>query len=504
MKDTVLKSVTCEELGFSSKWVENMLDEIEAKKICLHSFIILRHGKIGAEGYWGSFSEEKLHRMYSVSKTFTSAAIGILAGEGRISLDDKIAKYFPDKIPSEGLHPYVEGTTIKNLLTMTTPYNSVTYGIKYKDWAWTFFNATHENPKGYLDNVFPDHPAGTVFNYDTAGTYILDCIVERVTGMPFLKYLRDKLLDPIGFSKETWCIKSPEGNSWGGSGVMCTSRDLAKFSQVFINGGKFNGKQLIPEDYVKEAVYPHVQNCTDGNFTPFTHGYGYQIWCGENGVFAFLGMGDQLALIFPKHDTILITTADTQGMDKTHSEIYYSFKNNIIKNLSNSSLPSDEAAQIHLNERCKNLKLPVPEGKAKGAFQDKINGKAYILDRNVMEISKIMVTIDGDEGVLCYTNPRGDKKIRFGMLKHVEDFFPETHYFGDTIGKSADRMFKTTSAAAWFNDHNLLIRIYIVDDCFGNLSISLSFKDDKVGVLMHKNAEFFLDEYQGFAGGLAE
>lgn len=112
-----LKTVAPEELGFSSKWVENFIDTMEHNEICLHSFMMLRHGKVGAEGYWKPFDKDKLHRMYSASKTFVSAAIGMLADEGKISLDDKIIKYFPDKLPKGELQPYIADTTIRDLLT---------------------------------------------------------------------------------------------------------------------------------------------------------------------------------------------------------------------------------------------------------------------------------------------------------------------------------------------------------------------------------------------------
>ena len=193
-----------ENLGISSQDIENFIDDINRYGFYMHSFMIMRYGKVAAEGYFAPFKKDDLHRVYSISKTFTGTAIAMLADEGRISLDDYVYKFFPDKCP-ENLHPYIKETKIRDLLMMSTPFYRSTYKglIPDPDWAWTYFNTE------------PSHPAGTLFRYDTAGTHVLSVIVERVTGMPYLEYLRNKGLRELGFSEDAWCIKAPEGNSWG-------------------------------------------------------------------------------------------------------------------------------------------------------------------------------------------------------------------------------------------------------------------------------------------------
>jgi CubicO group peptidase (beta-lactamase class C family) len=484
-----LKIVPPEELGLSSKHVEGFIDTIEKERINLHSFIIMRYNKIGAEGYWKPFNENMLHRMYSVSKTFVSAAIGLLADEGRISLEDKIVKFFPDKLPKGGLQPYLADTTIKDLLIMATPYPTTTYGLRFDDWAWTFFNTP------------TTHPSGTIFKYDTSGTYVLNVIVERVTGMPFLEYMREGLLKHIGFSENTWCIKAPEGYTWGGSGVMATTRDLAKFATVFLNNGKFNGKQLISEKYVKEATTKQIDNNPESTYSPWNYGYGYQIWIHDDGAFSFRGMGSQLALCYPKKDFLFVCTADTQGNAQGGRMIHEAVWHEIVEKLEDKELPQDSKAYNSLLERCSNLNPALVRGETTSKVLESINNVTYALKENPMEISEISVSINKDEGVLNYKNPRGEKKLYFGIGKYVECGFPETHYFGDTINKSANRMYKSINCAAWTEPHKLVIRSYIVDDHLGNLTISISFKDNMISVYMTKTAEFFLNEYMGIASG---
>jgi CubicO group peptidase (beta-lactamase class C family) len=283
-----------ERMGVSSKQILKFLQKAENNGIMLHSVLMMRRGHVIAEGYYAPFTRDGLHRMYSVSKTFVSTAIGLLADEGRISLEDRVSDYFRDKLP-ENLHPYILNMRIRDLLRMATPHTTTTYKQGDKDWAWTFFNTE------------PSHPAGTIFNYDTSGSYVLDVLVERVTGKPFLEYLKDKMLRELSFSEKAWCVKAPEGNSWGGSGVMCTTRDLARLALVYMNKGNIGGKQYISEDYVKEAASKQIDNAPTGH-RDYMHGngYGYQIWMLKDGAYAFCGMGMQLAICIPKEEAALL------------------------------------------------------------------------------------------------------------------------------------------------------------------------------------------------------
>ncbi len=492
MKRFDFETCTPEKLGVSSKWIGRFLDRLEEKKICMHSFLMLRKGKIIAEGYWKPFDKDYLHRMYSVSKTFVSAAIGILADQGKISLEDKIVAYFPDKLPGGELHPFVKEMNIRDLLMMATPYScGTTYKFTDKDWAWTFFNEKDV------------HPAGTVFYYDTSGTYILNVIVERVTGKPFLEFLKDHMLREIGFSENAWCIKAPEGYSWGGSGVMATTRDLAKFASVFLNGGKFNGKQYISGEYVKDATKKQIFNNTDGAGQRCNAGYGYQIWILNNGAFSFRGMGSQHAICIPEKDFLFVCTADTQGSAFQDEAIYDYLWFEVVEKISDltGELTDDQEANEGLLKRCESLDFIPPDGDADSEIMDKINGVPYALNENPMGISKLCVEFDKNIGILNYTTPRGDKKLYFGLKHFLEGHFPETHYSGHTIGNPANRMYRSTSCGVWACETQLVIRTYVIDDYFGNLTIVLSFKNNEIGVRMQKNAEWFLDEYQGYAGG---
>jgi len=475
-----------ESLGIPSSAVLRFLERIDRQRTCMHGFLLLRNGQIAAEGYWAPYSENSMHRMYSVSKSIVSLAIGLMIDEGKIHLDDRVAQFFEDKVP-ENLHPYLAQTTIRDLLMMATPHSENSYTRYDKDWAATFFQKK------------PSHPPGTIFAYDTAATVILNTIIERISGVPFLQYMRGRLLDPIGFSKEAWCIKTPEGTSWGGSGVICKLRDMAKLAYVCMKKGRWGDLQLISEEYVRAATTKQIDNSISGD-----HGYGYQIWMNEDNGFAFIGMGSQLALCYPEKDLLFACIADTQGEGPTGVGIIDSFREEILFKIKDEPLPCDALMNRRLQEKLASLKIPHQPGKASSPIEGTINGKWYKLDENPMGIIRTRFLFQGDEGIWEYENATGFHRLNFGIGKTVAGTFPEKHYFGERIGTPLGKGYKCLASAAWVEDHKLNMLVYITDDYLGTLKATFSYKGKEIGIFMTKVAEWFLDEYQGFAGGWME
>jgi CubicO group peptidase (beta-lactamase class C family) len=284
-----------ESLGIPSRAILNFLRRIDSERICMHGFLLVRRNQIVAEGYWAPWSADRKHRMYSVSKSFVALAVGMIVDEGRLTLDDRVAEYFLDKLP-EKLHPWLSASTVRDLLMMSTAHSTTSYTRKDSDWVWTFFNRT------------PSHPPGTLFSYDTAATVVLTATVERLAGMPFLDYMRPRFLDRIGFSADAWCVRTPEGVSWGGSGVICTLRDLARVALSCMNGGMWGEERVLPERYVRAAIAKQIDNTIRGG-----GGYGYQIWRDNENGFSFRGMGSQYAICFPDREFMFTCIADTQG-----------------------------------------------------------------------------------------------------------------------------------------------------------------------------------------------
>lgn len=167
----------------------------------MHSFLLMRHDTLIAEGYYAPYQKDTLHRMFSISKSFTSIAIGLLEAEGKLSLDDPIVSYFPDKIPAN-VHPWIAAMTIRDMLMMRTCHAATTYKVDMKsDWVESFFT------------VPPTHPAGKLFHYDTSSAHTLSALVERLSGMPMLDYLKEKL-SVLEFSDESYMLTDPLVSPW--------------------------------------------------------------------------------------------------------------------------------------------------------------------------------------------------------------------------------------------------------------------------------------------------
>ncbi len=471
-----------ENVGLSSAQVLQLLDRLEQSRLCLHGMLVVKDGQIAAEGYWSPFSWDRLHRMYSVSKSVVSLAVGLMIGEGKLRLTDGVAKFFPDKLP-DLLHPYLQQTTVRDLLVMATPHTDQSYTDRDGDWVHTFFHTQ------------PSHPPGLIYHYDTAGTVVLCSIVERLAGMPFLEYMRPRLLDPIGFSQDARCIKTPEGTSWGGSGVLCTLRDIAKLGYVCMHGGRWADLKLLPEDYVRAATSRQIDN--SHRMHP---GYGYQIWMIDGG-FMFNGMGSQYVFCFPDRDLIVAFNGDTQLDDDRAKREVMSAVYDCLVHVAPQPATEDRALRETLQRRLNGLTLLPALGEMTSPWADTVRGATYRLDPNPMGIRWLRLDFSSAQGALHYENATGPHEIRFAFGRQQLGKFPESHYYAGQIGTCPGAHFDCAASAAWIEPHTLQLYVRIIDECFGTCRMTLAFRDNQVALHMQKAAEWFLDEYEGFAGG---
>ena len=490
-----MKYCTPEQAGISSKHVRRFYKALDDFNLSTHSVIMARGDSIFTECYYAPFDRNFLHRMYSVSKTFVAIAMGFCVQDGLLSLDDPISKFLGDYINKEGAVQHK--TTVRELLTMETDI--------VKDF---WFNKECTDRTDVYFKAQPTKLPGTLFDYDSSGTFIAGVIIERLTGKPFLKYLQEKVLDDIGFSKDAYCIKAPGGHSFSDSGVMCTAYDLLLFARFILNGGTWNGKRYLNEEYIKEATAMKVCNSDYGFNEHGTFGYGYYIWGAPRGCFAMLGMGNQVALGDPAHDFVFIINSDNQGSSVSYEQIFVSLYDHIIDNLSDNgeALPEDPKAYGELLEYTKDKKLFCLDRAKTSPFADKINGVTFIPHQNPMGIKWFKLELSGDTGVFHYENQQGVKEMPFGFGFNVFDKFPQDGY-SDLTAKipCPGNKYRAAFSADWPEEQKLRIRVQIIDKYFANLAIIFGFKDENnVSVRMTKRAEDFLKEYDGVMIALRE
>jgi CubicO group peptidase (beta-lactamase class C family) len=477
-----MQPITPEEAGIPSGAVTALLERLDSRRIRMNSLMVLRRGRIAAEGYWKPFDREKRHRMYSVSKSMMSVAIGILVTEGKLSLGDRVAGFFPDKLP-EKLHPYIADATVRDLLMMATPHETSTYKLVPGDWVSSFFSCP------------PSHPAGTVFSYDTSGSHVLGALAERISGMPLLDFMRARVFDEIGFSKEAIWMPDPYGVQQAGSGMYCTTRDLARFGLLCLNRGVYQGKRYVAEDYMLAATTKQISNSVPGTqlgtYVMKHRGYGYQFWCGTDDLFCCYGMCGQFALMSPRRDLLAVTTAETQVDPGDEAAIITALWEELFQKAMDAPLPEDKPAARLLERRLASLELLAPQGRASSPLAGKVSGGRWRLEPNPMGISEVTLELTEGGGAFTYLSDIGRKSIRFGWGSWLPQAFPEGGY--DCVAR-----------AAWADDSSLEIWVSILDETPATLKLLLSFKGDQLSLRMYRAVGDILNRYQGFAGGVRQ
>ncbi len=294
--------------------IAEYLQAVETNDQDLHSLMILRNGKVVFEKWFGEHAANKPHVLYSVSKTFTSTAVGFAIQEGLLNVSDKVVSFFPDDLPEE-ISPNLQELEIRHLLTMTVGHDvdatSVLQESSDLDWAEAFL-------------AFPvEHKPGSQFVYNSLATYMLSAILSKVTGESMLDYLQPRLFKPLGIVEATW-DKSPQGIPIGGWGLKVKTEDMAKLGLFYLQKGQWNGKQLLPESWFDEATAAQVPSLpagvskenlkVDANESDWLQGYGYQLWRSRHNSYRADGRNGQFILILPEKDAVIVTTANIPTM----------------------------------------------------------------------------------------------------------------------------------------------------------------------------------------------
>ena len=271
---------------------QKILDFIEEiRPLNLHGFEIRQDGERILSASAAPFDNDVPHRLYSVSKSVVSLAVGILVSEEKLHLSDRVASFFPEMLP-DPLPEELERLTVRELLTMTTCYDRTCYRpLLDQNWTRPFFQGT------------PEHAGGTLFTYDTGATQVMGSLVERISGMPLLTFVRERLFDPLQICNARWLIDQA-GNPQAGTGLILPLSGLALLSDFCIT----DGRGLLDSAYLKAAT--SLQVYTDHRSMPEErYGYGYYFWMMRRG-FSMYGMGGQMGLCLPDSRLTLTTTAD--------------------------------------------------------------------------------------------------------------------------------------------------------------------------------------------------
>ncbi len=367
--------------GIPSAAIATFLDQADAEIDALHSVMLLRHGQVVAEGWWAPYSAESPHELYSLSKSFTSMAVGLAIAEGKLSLDDPVLRFFPEDVPAEP-SANLKAMRVSDLLRMSTGHQSEPplRGEGGENWV-----------KKFLAQPVPFKP-GTHFLYNTAATYVLSAIVQKVTGETVLDYLTPRLFEPLGIVKPTWGT-SPQGITLGGYGLNLRTEDIARFGQMILQKGQWQGRQVVPAAWVAAATARQTSNGSNPE-SDWDQGYGYQFWRSRHGAFRGDGAFGQYCVVMPEQDAVLVITSGVRNMQAVLDLAWET----LLPAMGDAALPEDTEAQGALARRLAALRLKGVEGSASMPMAEKVAGKTYRFEPNERKIEAVTLEPQGGDG----------------------------------------------------------------------------------------------------------
>ena len=388
--------------GVSSKAILTFVQTADQELSSMHSFMLMRHGHVVAEGWWSPYNAETRHELYSLSKSFTSTAIGLAIAEGKLTLDDEISKFFPDEMPADA-SAQLKAMRVRDLLSMSTGHTSEAKFGTTDPWTKTFLAHT------------VTHKPGTFFMYNTPATYMCSAIVQKQTSTTVLDYLKPRLFDPLGIQDPTWGT-SPQGISLGGYGLNLRTEDIAKFGQLYLQRGKWNDKQLVPAEWIDLATSRQVSNGSNPK-SDWEQGYGYQFWRCRNGSYRGDGAFGQYCVVIPEKDAVLAITSGLKDMQLVLNLVW----DKLLPGFENQPLASDNEAAHQLQESLQQLSLPYAEGSASSGLAANIDKRRYEFAENEQKIQQISLEKNHRGGFdLIIESEGGEQRIACGHKVWVQ------------------------------------------------------------------------------------
>ncbi|QDV32598.1 serine hydrolase domain-containing protein [Tautonia plasticadhaerens] len=445
-----------EDQGIPPSAILEFVERAERRIDALHSVMVVRHGHVVAEGWWAPYDPGTPHELYSLSKSFTSTAVGLAVAEGKLSVDDRVIDFFPDEAPDEpGAN--LAAMRVSDLLRMSTGHESEPSLRAADDWA-----------EAFLAHPVPFKP-GTHFLYNTAATYMLSAIVQRATGETVLDYLRPRLFEPLGIDDPRWGT-SPQGVTLGGYGLSVRTEDIAKFGQLYLNHGRWEGEQVVPESWVGAATARQTSNGSNPG-SDWDQGYGYQFWRSRHGAYRGDGAFGQYCIVLPEQKAVIAITSGVKDMQAVLDLVWEM----LLPAMGPSPLPPAEDDRAALEARLAGLTLAPPEGPGSNATAERVSGTTFEFPDNPRGIESVTLRPEGEGTTLAFRVDGEERRISCGHGSWREgrlafERFPEQ---------------PAAAAGAWTGDETFTARICFDETPFV-ASLRLEFSGE--GLLLDSEA----------------
>lgn len=409
-------------------------DQVDA----MNSFMLVRHGHVIAEGWWTPYNAQSTHELYSLSKSFTSTAVGMAIAEGKLSVDDEVLKFFPDDAPAEP-SANLKAMRVRDLLCMSTGHQDEPSAA-----------ADKVSPKYFLAQPVP-HKPGTHFKYNTAATFMQSAIVQKQAGQSVFDYLRPRLFEPLGIAGATWAANF-QGVSLGGYGLKVRTEDIAKFGQLYLQKGKWNGKQLVPAGWVEQATAKQTSNGSNPK-SDWDQGYGYQFWrCRPPAAYRGDGAFGQYCIVLPEQDAVVAITSGVKDMQAVMNLVW----NKLLPAMQPKRLPADAANRMQLETKLAGLAVRTPEGGATSPLATKVAGRKFVFPANDQKLEALtLVPAATGHGLTLITRSNGAESRTAAGFKTWK--LGRGAFGSGLSGPYLDEPLAASSA--WTSDDTLVVKV---------------------------------------------
>jgi CubicO group peptidase (beta-lactamase class C family) len=460
--DNPLPRSSPEAQGVSSSGLLSFVAAADKNVDAMNSFMLVRHGHVVAEGWWSPYDASSPHSLYSLSKSFTSTAVGLAVSEGKLSLDDEVLKFFPDDAPPSPSNN-LKAMRVRDLLRMSTGHQTEPGRTSGQPWTKTF-----------LAQAVPNKP-GTHFLYNTSATYMLSAMVQKATGMTVLDYLKPRLFDPLGIEHPTW-EASPQGISTGGYGLSVRTEDIARFGQLYLQKGLWQGKQLVPAAWVEEATARQTSNGSNPK-SDWEQGYGYQFWRCRHNAYRGDGAFGQYCIVLPEQDAVIAITSGTKDMQSVMNLVW----DKLLPAIQSAPLAHDDESRKKLEQMLASLTVRPQEDAGSPGATAKVSNKRYVFPKNERKLEAITLESNGSGDVVTIVAkfdgverriPCGRGAWRKGRLAY--GMFPEQ---------------PAAASGAWTSEDTFVAKLCFYETPF-LIKLSLKFAGDELLFDSESNVAF--------------
>jgi CubicO group peptidase (beta-lactamase class C family) len=462
---------TPEAQGIASSAIQAFIEAVEHRKLGVHSLMLVRNRFIVAEGWWRPYASDLSHTMFSVSKSFTSTAIGLAISEGRLSLDDSVLSFFPSYVTPE-IRDNMGALQIRHLLSMSTGHAEDTFFALFEapdgDWVRAFLS------------IPITYPPGTHFLYNSGASFMLSAILQSLTGQTLLEYLQPRLFEPLGIDVSSW-ESNKSGINLGATGLDLRTVDLAKFGQLYLQSGIWNGRRVVPEAWIEEATRVQIAN-GDNPDSDWNQGYGFQFWRCRYNAYRADGAFGQFCIVMPEYNAVLALTSGTFDMQAVLNAVW----EYLLPGMNAEPLQDSSQMTMALQGHLEHLSVSFPKTLAiEPTIAARISNRSMRFEENALHASEGSFTFDKDRYMFTV---RDDKGAQYVIHCGRTDWI-----VGETaLWLPGERLEPVRVAArgGWTDDHTFVMVWHYIKTPFSQ-TVTCDFHAEGAGVSMQRDLLFW-------------